>query len=175
MSPSRGTLINQPSHPAYMPEEEDKQTSLDIFSGTPPRALDLPSTRKNETIQKNETTYHDLEKLYPNAPIALVPGGLVLHRAVLHDLTGITVLLDWLADGEAAIVEMEKLMSRDVELNAALENLNRFIDDDLGGQIVQLTDTRLMLLPPGCRGVKGVETEAFAAESEDLGRGGIYD
>jgi len=158
-----------------MSEDEDRQTSLDIFSGKPPRALDLPSKKKNEPVRTNESTYHDLGKLYPNAPVALVPDGLVLHRAVLHDLTGITVLLDWLADGDAAIVEMEKLMSRDVELNTAIDELNQFIAADLGGQIVQLTDTRLMLLPPGCRGVKGVETEAFAAESEDLGRGGIYD
>ena len=101
------------------------------------------------------------------------PGGLVLHRAVLHDLTGIETLLDWLSDGDAVIVEMEKLMTRELELNAALEQLNIFIVGDLGGQIVQLTDSRLMLLPPGCRGVKGVETEAFAAEPEELGKGGF--
>ena len=40
----------------------------------------------------------------------------------------------------------------------------------MGGQIIQITDTRIMLLPPGCRGLKGVEMEAFAAGAEDLGR-----
>ena len=48
--------------------------------------------------------------------------------------------------------------------------MHTFIEGDLGGQIIQLTDTRLMLLPPGCRGLKGVEMEAFAAGAEELGR-----
>ena len=96
--------------------------------------------------------------------------GLVVHRAVLNDITGTSTLLDWLSDGHAAIVELGRLIKRDTEFNSALSSMHTFIEGDLGGQIIQLTDTRLMLLPPGCRGLKGVEMEAFAASAEELGR-----
>ena len=153
-----------------MSEEGDKQTSLDAFDGPAPRRLNLPSqeTTISSASGSSGTTYHDLEKLYPNAPVPKLADGLVIHRATLHDLTGVLQLLDWVSDGEAAIVRMEKMMNRKLELQTAIEKLNKFIESDLGGQIIRLTETRLMLLPPGCRGVKGVESEAFASESSDF-------
>jgi hypothetical protein len=63
---------------------------------------------------------------------------------------------------------MEKLLNRKLELQTAIEKLNKFVENDLGGQIIRLTETRLMLLPPGCRGVNGVESEAFAAEASEF-------
>jgi SepF-like predicted cell division protein (DUF552 family) len=157
-----------------MVEDGENQHRLDAFANTPPpRSIDMPSAQSKPKTDTGEVLYHDLGQLYPDAPVPKYVEGLVLHRAVLHDLTGVSDLLDWLSNGEAAIVEMERLMTRQVELTTALERLNRFIENDLEGQIIRLTDTRLMLLPPGCRGVRGVETEAFAAEAEDLGRGGI--
>lgn len=153
-----------------MSEEGDKQTSLDSFDGSAPRRLNLPSqeTSISTPSNTNSNRYHDMEKLYPNAPVPKVADGLVIHRAVLHDLTGVPQLLDWLADGEAAIVRMEKLMSRELELQTAIERLNTFVESDLGGQIIRLTESRLMLLPPGCRGVRGVDAEAFSVDSSDL-------
>ena len=153
-----------------MSEEGDKQTSLDAFSGKAPRKLNLPSEESSLSASNSQgnTTYHDLGKLYPNAPVPKVSDGLVIHRATLHDLTGVLQLMDWLADGEAAIVRMEKLLNRKLELQTAIERLNKFVESDLGGQIIRLTETRLMLLPPGCRGVNGVESEAFAAESSEF-------
>ena len=91
----------------------------------------------------------------PKRLSAEVADGLVIHRAVLHDLTGVPQLMDWVADGEAAIVRMEKLMNRELELKTAIERLDLFVESDLGGQIIRLTDSRLMLLPPGCRGIRG--------------------
>ena len=154
----------------FMSEEGDKQTSLDSFDGSAPRRLNLPSQEPSIRTPNNTNSnrYHDMEKLYPNAPVPKVADGLVIHRAVLHDLTGVPQLLDWLADGEAAIVRMEKLMSRELELQTAIERLNTFVESDLGGQIIRLTDSRLMLLPPGCRGVRGVDAEAFSVDSSDL-------
>ena len=153
-----------------MSEEADKQTSLDAFKGSAPRTLNLPS--QNQSIQpppsSTSTRYHDMEKLHPDAPVPKVADGLVIHRAILHDLTGVSQLLDWIADGEAAIVRMEKLLNRKLELQTAIERMNKFVETDLGGQIIRLTETRLMLLPPGCRGVNGVESEAFAAESSEF-------
>ena len=126
------------------------------------------STKKNEVPSK--LIFHNLGNKYPDPPITSNDTGLVVHRAVLNDMTGISTLLDWLADGHASIVEMARLIKRDTEFSAALDQLHTFIEGDLGGQIIQITDTRLMLLPPGCRGLKGVEMEAFAAGAEELGR-----
>jgi len=153
-----------------MSEEGDKQTSLDSFDGTAPRRLNLPSQQPSipAASNSNSTRYHDMEKLYPNAPVPKVADGLVIHRAVLHDLTGVPQLMDWVADGEAAIVRMEKLMNRELELKTAIERLNLFIESDLGGQIIRLTDSRLMLLPPGCRGIRGLDAEAFSVDPSEF-------
>ena len=110
----------------------------------------------------SDILYHDLERLYPAAPIP-EEGGFVLHRGVLQDLTGVPQLLDWVSDGDVAIVEMGRMMQRETEFETALNQLHTFIENDLNGQIVQLTGSRLLLLPPGCRGIRGVEDEAFAA------------
>ena len=134
--------------------------------------FEMPSMSKN--AKKNEVPskliFHNLGNKYPDPPITSNETGLVVHRAVLNDITGTSTLLDWLADGHASIVEMGRLIKRDTEFSTALDELHTFIEGDLGGQIIQITDTRLMLLPPGCRGLKGVEMEAFAAGAEELGR-----
>ena len=143
---------------------KEKNKSLNTF--------EMPSMSKN--AKKNEVPskliFHNLGNKYPDPPITSNETGLVVHRAVLNDITGTSTLLDWLADGHASIVEMGRLIKRDTEFSTALDELHTFIEGDLGGQIIQITDTRLMLLPPGCRGLKGVEMEAFAAGAEDLGR-----
>tara|TARA_B100001109_G_scaffold17331_1_gene12526 strand:- start:992 stop:1570 length:579 start_codon:yes stop_codon:yes gene_type:complete len=142
----------------------EKSKSLNTF--------EMPSMSKN--AKKNEVPskliFHNLGNKYPDPPITSDETGLVVHRAVLNDITGTSTLLDWLADGHASIVEMGRLIKRDTEFSTALDELHTFIEGDLGGQIIQITDTRLMLLPPGCRGLKGVEMEAFAAGAEELGR-----
>ena len=145
-------------------KQKNATSSLNTFempsmSGQKPKNQ-IPSTK----------IYHNLGNKYPDPPITSSDTGLVVHRAVLNDITGTSTLLDWLADGHASIVEMGRLIKRDTEFNAALDAMHTFIEGDLGGQIIQLTDTRLMLLPPGCRGLKGVEMEAFAAGAEELGR-----
>ena len=138
----------------------------------PLRTFNMPSMEKNQpqTTPASEVIYHDLGELYPNPPILDSGNGMVLHRAVLNDITGCGQLMDWVADDHAVIVEMNRLMKKTVEFNAALAHLNTFIDGDLGGQIIQMAETRLMLLPPGCRGVRGVEMEAFAVDAHELGR-----
>tara|TARA_B100001121_G_scaffold129210_1_gene113401 strand:- start:602 stop:1180 length:579 start_codon:yes stop_codon:yes gene_type:complete len=145
-------------------KEGEKSNTLNTF--------EMPSMSK--TTKKNEVPskliFHNLGNKYPDPPIISNDNGLVVHRAVLNDMTGIPTLLNWLADGHASIVEMGRLIKRDTEFSAALDEMHTFIEGDLGGQIIQITDTRLMLLPPGCRGLKGVEMEAFAAGAEELGR-----
>lgn len=128
------------------------------------------SSSKSKPAAPSGLVYHDLEKLYPNPPIKENNSGFVVHRAVLNDITGCSTLLNWLSDGHAAIVEMNRLVKRETEFSSAINQLHTFIESDLGGQIIQITDSRLMLLPPGCRGVRGIEMEAFAASAEELGR-----
>ena len=143
---------------------EKNDSSLNTF------IMPSMSNPKKENDVPSNKIYHNLGNKYPDPPITSTDTGLVVHRAVLNDITGTSTLLNWLADGHAAIVEMGRLIKRDTEFSAALDAMHTFIEGDLGGQIIQLTDTRLMLLPPGCRGLKGVDMEAFAAGAEELGR-----
>ena len=138
----------------------------------PLRTFTMPSS---ETANEQPPTppssdiFHNLGKMYPNPPIPMDDSGMVLHRATLYDLTGIDTLLDWVSDGDAALVEMERLMNREHEVKTVLARLHRFIEMDMGGQIVQITETRVMLLPPGCVGISGLEDEAFNDEAEWTG------
>jgi hypothetical protein len=75
-----------------------------------------------------------------------------------------------MSDDHGAIVEIGRLMKRDVEFTTALQRLNQFIEGDLGGQIIQVTGSRLLFLPPGCRGLKGLDDEAFSTDAVDLGQ-----
>ena len=153
-----------------MLKEADAGKQKNATSSLKPFEMPSMSGQKPKNQVPSTKIYHNLGNKYPDPPITSSDTGLVVHRAVLNDITGTSTLLDWLADGHASIVEMGRLIKRDTEFNAALDAMHTFIEGDLGGQIIQLTDTRLMLLPPGCRGLKGVEMEAFAAGAEELGR-----
>ncbi|MDC0655918.1 hypothetical protein OAP41_03365 [Candidatus Poseidoniaceae archaeon] len=155
---------------------EQAETSVPETEGSKPlRTFSMPSMQQHETFTapEAEVIYHKLGEMYPHAPVIDSQHGLVLHRAVLNDITGCGQLMDWVADDHAVIVEMNRLMKKTVEFNSAIVRLNTFIDSDLGGQIIQMTETRLMLLPPGCRGVRGVDMEAFAVDAKELGRQGL--
>lgn len=156
----------QPSLHSFSTEMvESIEDVLATPTDLPLRRLDMPSSRPTGEVPPPpaRVRYHDLGSKYPAAPIPSGENGLVLHRGILRDLTGVRDLLDWLSDGEVVIVEVGRLMQRKVEFSTALAQLHSFVEEDLGGQIVQLTSSRLLLLPPGCRGVRGVEDEAFAA------------
>ena len=72
----------------------------------------------------------------------------MVHRAVLDDITGVPMVMDWVSDGDLVIVEMSRMLGRELELQTAVERLRIFVEDDLCGEVVRLGDTRLMLLPP---------------------------
>ena len=63
---------------------------------------------------------------------------------------------------------MKRMMKRTTEFNQALSMLYQFIEGDAQGQIIRITDTRLLLLPQGCRGIKGTEMEGFAVEPDEF-------
>ena len=135
-----------------------------------PRSFAMPSAASTPAprMPRGEVTYHNLAQLYPHAPVPLYEGEMVLHNSTLLDLTGCGQLMDWVADGHGCIVEMKRMMKRTTEFNQALSMLYRFVEGDAQGQIIRITDTRLLLLPQGCRGIRGTEMEGFAVDSDDL-------
>jgi SepF-like predicted cell division protein (DUF552 family) len=114
-----------------------------------PRWIDMPSIPDDAgmAIEPGQN-YHDLADRYSNAPVSRGSGDAIVHRAVLDDITGVTMVMDWVSDGDLVIVEMSRLLSRELELQTAVERLRDFIEDDLCGEVVRLGDSRLLLLPP---------------------------
>ena len=92
--------------------------------------------------------YHDLGMKFPHAPVPRKQGDVIVHRALLEDVTGIAQLMDWISDGDIVIVEMAGLMSRDMELQLAVARIQEFVEGDIRGQLVRLGNSRLLLLPP---------------------------
>ena len=138
----------------------------EIRGDSPIRTFSMPSA--GSVVHRPPTTdvdYHDLGELFPEAPVPQVGEGMVFHRGILHELSGVSQLLDWVSEGDAVIVELSRIITRETEFAIAIDSLSTFIEGDIGGQIIQLTDSRLLLLPPGCRGIRGVETESFVAEA----------
>lgn len=135
-----------------------------------PRSFSMPSAQNDapRPLPSTTATYHDLAVLYPNAPVPLFEGEMVLHNSTLLDLTGCGTLMDWVSEGHGCIVEMKRMMKRKTEFNQALSMLNEFVEGDVQGQIIRITDTRLLLLPQGCRGIRGTEMEGFAVSPDDL-------
>ena len=127
-----------------------------------PRWLNVPSIEPGPLPSPDPgQVYHDLGSLYPDAPVPRHPQEVVIRRAVLHDVSGLEMLLDWAADSQIVIIELRRIIDRDFELTTAIEQLSNFVEGDLGGQLVQLGEERILLLPPGFRGMSGLEAESY--------------
>jgi len=114
-----------------------------------PKWVEMPSIsdRSSGSIEPGEP-YHDLGMKFPHAPVPRTQGDVIVHRALLEDVTGIAQLMDWISDGDIVIVEMTDLMSRDMELQLAVGRIQEFVEGDMCGQLVRLGNARLLLLPP---------------------------
>lgn len=154
---------------AKLEEQPLAATQTSSITGGP-RTFSMPSAAGTPTprMPRGEVTYHNLGQLYRDAPVPLYEGEMVLHNSTLLDLTGCGQLMDWVSDGHGCVVEMKRMMKRTTEFNQALTMLYRFVEGDAQGQIIRITDTRLLLLPRGCRGIRGTEMEGFAVDSDDL-------
>ena len=131
-----------------------------------PRWMDMPSIDEARPVPiAPAQAYHDLGDLYPDAPIPMVRGEAIIHRSVLQDSSGIETLFDWVAAGDVAIVELKRLIHREVEFANCVSRLQELIEGDLGGALVQVGDDRLILLPSGFAAVRGVENEVFAPDA----------
>lgn len=91
--------------------------------------------------------YHDLGTSYPDAPVPRIVGDTVIRRADLEDLTGISHIMDWVSDGDVVIVKMGRIINNDLELHVAVNKIQRFVEDDISGEVLRLGDKRLLLLP----------------------------
>ena len=157
-------LLEQAENKLSMPQNEEAVENDEL------RRFRMPSS-EHEAVSRPPTssmTFHDLDLMYPNPPVPVEEDGMVLHNTTLHDLTGCHQLMDWVAEGHGCIVEMKRLIKRKTEFAQALNRLHTFIEGDLQGQIIQMTETRLMLLPEGCRGLKGTEMEGFAVDRSEF-------
>ena len=134
--------------------------------GEAPRWMDMPSIAESqpEPVAPAQS-YHDLEQLYPDAPVPSMRGEAIIHRAGLQDSSGIEALFDWVAAGDIAIVELKRLINREVEFANCVSRLQELIETDLGGALVQVGDDRLILLPSGFAAVRGVDDEVFAPDT----------
>ena len=128
--------------------------------------MDMPSIAESQPEPVKPTQqYHDLGDLYPDAAVPMIRGEAIIHRAILHDISGIDSLFDWVSDGDVAIVELRRLIHREIEFANCITRLQELIEGDLGGTLVQVGDDRLILLPAGFAALKGVENEIFAPDA----------
>lgn len=134
--------------------------------GDGPRWMDMPSIAESqpEPIEPAQK-YHDLGDLYPDAPTPMMRGDAIIHRAILHDSSGIEQLFDWIADGDVVVVELKRLIHREIEFANCIARLQELVEGDLGGSLVQVGDDRLILLPAYIAAVKGTENEIFAPDA----------
>ena len=131
-----------------------------------PKWMDMPSIAESQPVPVAPAqAYHDLGDLYPDAPIPMIRGEAIIHRAVLQDSSGTEALFDWVAAGDVAIVELKRLIQREVEFANCVSRLQELIEGDLGGALVQVGEDRLILLPAGFAAVKGVDNEVFAPDA----------
>ena len=152
--------------------ETEASISSNPNQGNGPREFSMPSLsgEGRPTVPVTSSiSFHDLERLYPSAPVPVQATGTVIHYAMLNDLTGCDAVMDWVADGHAVLIDMQRLMARTTEFNQTLERLQGFIEGDLNGTLLKMNETRVMCLPERCRGVRGTEMEAFASERFESG------
>jgi SepF-like predicted cell division protein (DUF552 family) len=74
-------------------------------------------------------------------------GDVIVHRAVLDDITGTSKILDWVSDGDIVILEMRRLIDTETELRMAVDQIQDFVEGDLAGEVIRLGQSRLLLLP----------------------------
>ena len=118
--------------------------------------------------------YHDLGTSYPDAPVPRVVGDVVIRRCELDDLTGISELMNWISDGDMVIVKMGEIIKNDLELNVAVNKIQRFVEDDIAGEVVRLGDRRHYFCLPTSRVelvIEGHYGESGRAVMPDLWRG----
>lgn len=142
-------------------EEIKNMPKIKPFSQAPLKGVVMPSlSNTNHPVKQSNIIYHNLDELYPNANLSNKEG-FVIHRANLLGVNGVLQLFDWASDGDVSVVDLKDILSEEDVLSQIVTKLNKFIISDLGGDILQVSQTRLLVLPPSCKGMKGLKDEAF--------------
>ena len=119
----------------------------------PPREINMPSIKMVQGVEEEvDHLYHDLNILYPNPPIPDESRGVVIRRAKLAGISGISNVLNWVSENSAVVVNLDNIMSKENDLSVTLNLFTTFVEKDMGGQILQLTKSKVLLLPPECQG-----------------------
>lgn len=133
-------LLKEPATP---------EESMAKESRPEPRWIEMPSLpaqASSPAIDPGQD-YHDLGELYADAPVSRGIGDVIVHRAVLDDITGIPKILNWISDGDIVILEMSRLLGTETELRLAVDEIQSFVEKDLVGEVIRLGQSRLILLP----------------------------
>ena len=112
-----------------------------------PRWLPISNEPRAPEAREGET-FHFLDARYPDPPIPRTHDGVILHLGQILDITGLPQLLDWASEGDIVMLDTRRLMARQTEFNAVIERLASFVERDLGGELVQMGETRILILPP---------------------------
>ena len=125
-----------------------------------PKWIEMPSLPNNSINSIDvEQDYHDLGERYPQAPVPIRSQDTLIHRASLEDITGIPMIMDWVADGDIVILEMSSIIDREIELQTAVSKLQKFIENEIKGTVFGLGHNRLLLLPHDY-GSKNIESNS---------------
>ena len=103
--------------------------------------------RDEGSVVADGSMFHDLEKMYPDAPIP-EEGGQILRNAVIDGSDGLPVLMDWISQGDMVIVDVSPIIDYPERLSAVIDPLMIFVEQQLGGQLLNFGHSRLLLLPP---------------------------
>ena len=90
--------------------------------------------------------FHDLGKMYPDAPIP-EEGGQILRNAVIDGSDGLPVLMDWVSQGDMVIVDVSPIIDYPERLSEVIDPLMIFVEQQIGGQLLNFGHSRLLLLP----------------------------
>ena len=91
------------------------------------------------------STFHDLGKLYPNAPIP-DKDGLILRNATIDDPNGLVDVMNWVSQGDIVILDVSPVIDNEDRLNQIINPLMALVENQIGGELLNFGRTRLCLL-----------------------------
>ena len=92
------------------------------------------------------STFHDLGKLYPNAPIP-DKDGLILRNATIDDPNGLVDVMNWVSQGDIVILDVSPVIDNEDRLNQIINPLMKLVENQIGGELLNFGRTRLLILP----------------------------
>ena len=92
------------------------------------------------------STFHDLGKLYPNAPIP-EKDGLILRNATIDDPDGLVEVMNWISQGDIVILDVSPVIDNEDRLSRIINPLMTLVENQIGGELLNFGRSRLLILP----------------------------